>query len=373
MKREWLYCGALLWIAASMAAGQTISFTGVPPGYEPGSIDLGMGFTGALAVDPLNPNIVYASVGFWQQNQVKKIDLSDLSVRTAASGLFGSIGGLAVPGPNQLVIIDNDDYSSNTIPGETILLCTDKNMDGDFDDSSEIEEMIAPILVGSFSFTGGQARIAPSGNPSDIPSGSLLFQDADGGSKGDLFVVTNPQSPATAAFRPSGASYFSGFDYNGGFDFDSQGHIFMGTTNASFSGEVLALVNLDHDERIDAGEWNDVITSASLYGGISDMAIDAEDDGFVATNPWDGYQIQSFDIPFDPLHEDGTLSDFADTNSPWLTSILLNTKELPFESGEANGATMIVGGYAPGWASATNLLTLKPKYTTGVETWNVYE
>jgi hypothetical protein len=373
MKWKWLFKGMLLGIAASMCPGQTISFTNVPAGYENGSIDLGMGFTGALAVDPSNPDFVYASVGSWQQNQVVKIDFSDQSVRTVASGLFGSVGGLAVPGPNQLVIVDNDDYAPNTIPGETILLCTDKNLDGDFDEAGEIEELIAPILVGSSSFTGGQARIAPAGNPSGIPAGSLLFQDADGGCKGDLFVVTNPRSPATAAFRPSGDAYFSGFDYNGGFDFDSQGRTFMGTTNFSFSGEVLALVNLDHDERIDPDEWNDVITSASLYGGISDLAIDAEDHGFVVTNPWDGYQVQSFEIPSDPLHEACALSDFADTNSPWLTSILLNSRDLPFEPGARNGATMIVGGYAPGWASAANLLTLKPKPVAAVKIWDVYE
>jgi len=363
----------LVCILASMAAGQTISFTNVPSGYEKGSIDLGMGFTGALAVDPSNPNLVYASVGFWQQNQVVRIDLSDQSVRTVASGLFGSVGGLAIPGPNQLAIVDNDDYAPNPIPGETILLCTDMNTDGDFDDPGEIEELIAPILVGSSSFTGGQARIAPAGNPSGIPSGSVLFQDADGGGKGDLFVVTNPRSPGTAAFRPSGDAYYSGFDYNGGFDFDSQGRIFMGTTNSSFSGEVLALVNLDHDERIDPDEWNDVVTSASLYGGISDLAIDAENDVFVATNPWDGYQVQRFDIPSDPLHEACALSDFADTNSPWLTSVLLNGRALPFEPGVADGAIMILGGYAPGWANATNLLTLKPKHTTGVKSWDLYE
>jgi len=373
MKWKWLFKGMLLGIAASMCPGQTISFTNVPAGYENGSIDLGMGFTGALAVDPSNPDFVYASVGSWQQNQVVKIDFSDQSVRTVASGLFGSVGGLAVPGPNQLVIVDNDDYAPNTIPGETILLCTDMNIDGDFDDAGEIEELIAPILVGSNSFTGGQARIAPAGNPSGIPAGSLLFQDADGGCKGDLFVVTNPRSPATAAFRPSGDAYFSGFDYNGGFDFDSQGRIFMGTTNFSFSGEVLALVNLDHDERIDPDEWNDVITSASLYGGISDLAIDAEDDVFVVTNPWDGFQIQSFEIPSDPLHEACALSDFADTNSPWLTTILLTGGVLPFEPGAADGATMILGGYAAGWANATNLLILKPKDFTGVKTWHVYE
>ncbi len=360
-------------LAIATASAQTISFVEVPPGYEAGSIDLGDGFTGALAADPANPDIIYASVGYYQHNYVVKVDLSDSSVTTVASGWFGSIGGLAIPAPHQLIIVDNDDYTTNAIPGETFLICTDKNTDGDFDDPGEIEELISPILVDWTSFTGAQARIAPSGDPSNIPSGSLLFQNADGGTKADLFVVTDPTSNTTAAYRPSGAAYFTGFDYNGGFDSDSAGRIFMGAGNSSWTGEVFALVNTNGDEDIDAGESNDVVTSTSLPGSITDIIIDKEDDVFVVTNPWGGYQIQTFDIPADPLTQHATLTDFAKTDAGWMSAVIINSKSLPFEPNLlGGGATMLMGGMTATYASATNLLTLTPHDITRIGDWELY-
>lgn len=355
----------------ALVSAQTISFTSVPNGFEAGSINLGAGFKGTLAADPSNPDIVYASVGVWQQQSVVKINLADSSVTTVATGYFGSIGGMAVPSPHQLIVVDNDDYTSNSIPGETILLLTDKNLDGDFDDAGEVEPLIAPILVDGGGFSGAQARIAPAGNPSGIPSGSLLFQNADGGGKADLFVVTNPTNSALAAYRPAGGAYYSGYDYNGGFDFDSQGRIFMGATNSWFSGEVFALVNLNADMDIDAGESNDVVTSLSLSGGISDLIIDGEDDLFLVTNPWGDYQVQQIAIPSDPLNEEALPAPFANTDSSWLTTIMINTKTRPFAAGQNGGAVMLLGGYK-GWSSATNLLTLKPCLFSEVEDWRLY-
>jgi len=361
----------LAFVLMSVVEAQTISFTSVPEGYEVGSIDLGSGFTGALAADPANDNIIYASVGYWQHNSIVRINLATSLMTTVADGYFGSIGGMAVPGPNKLVVVDNDDYTSNSIPGDTVLLLTDINIDGDFNDPGEIEELIAPILVDGGSFSGAQARIAPAGNPSMIPSGSLLFQNADGNGHADLFVVTNPTSSTTAVYRPAGAAFFPGFDYNGGFDFDSCGNIFMGTTNSSFSGEVYALVNTNYDEDIDMGEWNDIVTSASLPGAISDFVIDAEDDAFIVTNPWGGSQIQTFRIPSDPLHIKATPIPFANTDSSWLTSVIINTKSRHFEPGAPNGATMLLSGYK-GMNSATNLLTLRPRDTSEVKDWHLY-
>jgi len=358
-------------VLMSAVSAQTISFTSIPDGYEAGNIDLGKGFTGALAADPTNDNIIYASVGYWQHNSIVRIDLATKLVMTVADGYFGSIGGMAVPGSNRLIVVDNDDCTSNSIPGDTVLLLTDINIDGDFNDAGEIAELIAPILVDGGSFTGAQARIAPAGSPSMIPTGSLLFQNADGNGHADLFVVTNPTSSTTAAYRPADDAYFTGFDYNGGFDFDSHGNIFMGTTDSFFSGEVYALVNTNHDEDIDAGEWNDIVTSASLPGGISDFVIDAEDDAFIITNPWGGSQVQTFRIPSDPLYTKATPMPFANTDSSWLTSIIINTKSRHFGPGAPNGATMLVGGYS-GMSSATNLLTLRPRRTLEAKFWQLY-
>jgi len=145
----------------------------------------------------------------------------------------------------------------------------------------------------------------------------------------------------------------------------------MGATNSFFSGEVFALVNLNADMDIDAGESNDMVTSLSLFGGLSDLMIDAEDDLFLVTNPWGGYQVQSARIPSDPLHEEVAPAPFANTDSSWLRSILLNTKTRPFEAGQTDGAVMLLGGYK-GWDCATNLLTLKPCISSEVEDWDIY-
>ena len=379
MKKRVTSICALFFILSLSVYSQTISWTSVPTGYKPGSIDLspvlgpGEGFTGALAVDPANPHVVYAGVGYWQHQSVVRINISSSSVQKVASGFFGSIGGLAVPGSGQLIILDNDDYTTSSIPGETLLIATDKNTDGDFDDPGEIEELLSPILVdGIFGFTGAQARIAPSGNPSGIPSGSLVFQNADGGLNADLSVVTNPTSSSTAAYRPPGGAYFGGFDYNGGFDFDSTGRIFMGAANSSWTGEVFALVNTNGDQDIDEGEYHDLVSSSTLTGSISDLAIDGEDDVFILTNPWGGYQVQTFDIPADPLSDHALPLAFADTDSPFLTALLVTDKGLGFEGGENGGAVMIVGGYASGWANAINLLTLTPSEESGIRDWEVY-
>ena len=105
----------------------------------------------------------------------------------------------------------------------------------------------------------------------------------------------------------------------------------------------------------------------------ADLIIDAEDDVFVVTNPFGGFQVQVFDIPGDPLTAHAVPSGFARTDSPWLTCIMINNKGLSFEPGVAGGATMILGGYASGWLSATNLLTLSPEESTKVKKWDLYQ
>lgn len=377
----------LIMLAALPLTGmsQTISFTHTPQNYIAGSIDLGQGFAGAITVDPDNPDIIYASVGYWQHMSVVRINLSDESVETAASGYFGSIGGMAAPGPNQLIILDNDDNTTSSIPGETILLCTDKNTDGDFDDPGEIEELIQPILTSGGDFTGAQAMIVPDGDPYGIPSGSMIFQTADGSGNSEVCIVTEPTSSTTAQFFPAGVAFFSGFDYNGGLAFDWQGRLYCGAANDSWTGEVYALVNLDYDNKIDPGEYNDVVTSETLFGGISDITMADRSSLLVATNPWTGMQIKNCEIEYQEtmngvniLEDDVPLTDFADTDSPWITNILINSKDywfFPIQPTTGDGdpfATLIIGGYASGWAPATNLLTLQETVDSSVEEWGLY-
>jgi hypothetical protein len=361
----------------AVVSAQVISFTAVPSGYEAGSINLPEGFAGALAADPLNDQIIYASVGAFWDNKIVRIDLQSGSVERIADGPFGSIGGIAALSPTQLVLTENDHSPGSPLPGETILLATDFNpQDGDFNDAGEIIELIAPILTDSlFGFTGAQARVAPSGNPSGIPSGSLVFQNADGAGLADLFVVEEPTTPGTAKYRPSGGHYFGGFDYNGGFDFDSRGRIFMGAVDgATFAGMVYALVNSNSDEDIDGGEYNDVVTTASLPAGIADLIIDAEDTAFCLTNPFlAGGRVVKFLVPENPLIAQAAIQEFAVTDAGYLTAVMINSKRRSFEpwSGR-NGATLLFGGYTSTWAQATNLLTLEPAAPAAARLWDAY-
>ena len=82
-------------------------------------------------------------------------------------------------------------------------------------DPGEVTELIAPILDGG-DFTGSQARLVPAGHPS-LPAGSVLVQTADGSGLGEMLAITDPLG--SPAYIPSGSAFFTGFDYNGGFDF----------------------------------------------------------------------------------------------------------------------------------------------------------
>jgi hypothetical protein len=347
--------------------GQTLNFTSIPDGYIDGSISLPRAFTGALGVDPTDDQIVYASVGSFQDVNLARVNLTSGTSAVVADGPFGNIGGIAVLSATQVAVIDN----SGAVGGpsdQTLLLASDLNGDGDFNDGGEIAELIPPILTGLFGWTGTQARVAPAGNPSSIPSGSVIVQSADGSGGSELLVVQNPLS--TPSYRPAGAAYFSGFDYNGGFDFDSQGRIMMGTVTGSFNGNVIALVNSNADQDIDPGESNLLISGAQLPFGIADLVLDGEDDGFCATSG----DVKTFKVPANPLIDSATPSAFAATDSPFLTAVLINSKERRFEpnSGNSIGATLLIGGFAAGFVPADNLLTLVPSTTSGVEHWELY-
>lgn len=355
---------------------QTISWGSIPAGYEAGSIDLGEPFKDSLT--PTNdPNYIYVSVGKYYENKIKKVNLSNGVSIDVTDAVFGSIGGMTTLPTGELIIVDNDDNTTSPIPGECVLIAKDLNSDGDFKDDNEINKLIDPILVETLwgGFSGAQARTAPSGNPANIPSGSLLFQDADGSGKGDLFVVTNPTSSTSAAFRPTGASFFRGFDYNGGFDFDSNGVIYSGSTTSDFHGTVFALKNLNNDEDIDAGESNDIVTTSSLfYSGVCDLVVDKEDDVLFAAATYPIPSILTFKSSLNPLNESISPTTFASINANWISAIHLNTKEKSFEPNTgADGAILIVSGYAAGWLSAKNILTLKPKDISEVKDWNLYK
>lgn len=353
-------------LLASNAFSQTIGFTTVPGGFNASSIALPEGFAGGLGADPTDDRIVYASVGAFTDNKLAKVDLESASSRIVAQGPFGSIGGIAVLSATEMVLVDNSNAAGGP-PDDTILIARDTNGDGDFDDAGEIEELIAPILTPG-NWTGVQARTVPPGDPSGIPSGSVVIQTADGGGGSELLVVADPL--VAPAYRPAASAYFSGFDFNGGFDFDSQGRLLMGTATGSFVGNVIALVNTNLDENIDPGEFHTIVSGGGLPFGKSDLAIDAEDEVYCTS----GGFIDSFPIPADPLTGSATPANFAVTDSGFLSAILFNSKTRPFEPGVgAAGASLIASGFTGGFEQATNLLVLTPSQSLEVGEWNLYK
>lgn len=343
--------------SARPSGAQTISVIPVPSGYDAGSIPLPRPFTGALAVDPTDDDVVFASVGSFLDSSLVRVDLTSGTATTIALGPFGNLAGIAAFSPTELVLLDNATAASGPYPGETILIARDDNpADGDFDDAGEIVELIAPILTADFS--GAQARIVPPGVPSGIPSGSLMFQTADGGGGGELLVVADPLG--AAAYRPAGAPYFTGFDFNGGFDFDASGRIFMGTLNGTnFTGEVFALVNLDGDEDIDPGESNLLVAGEP---GMGDLVVDAEDDIlFAGATPSFAAGIRTFRAPADPLSGTVSPGTLATTDAGFLSGLILNSRSRPFEPNAGpGGATLLFGGFTSDFSPGRNLATLTP-------------
>ncbi len=344
-------------VATATGFSQTLNFTSVPDGYTAGSIDLPRPFAGALAADPTDPNVIYAAVGFYLDMAVARVNLTDGSATLIAHGPFASIGGIAVLSPTRIVVTDNGAVAGGP-PDETILLLKDYNpRNGEFDDSGEVVELIHPILTSGGNFSGSQARIAPRRNFSKIPGGAVVVQTADGDGNAELLVVQQPLR--RPSFRPSGGAFFGGFDYNGGFDFDSFGRIFMGTVEGTyFTGQVIALVNTNGDGVIGPGESHTVV---SWENGMSDLIIDGSDNVFfTGYDPYFTAAVRTFPVPVNPLTDTASPENFALTDAGYLSALILNSKALPFDPNSGPGATMALSGYTGFFEQATNLLTLTP-------------
>lgn len=348
-------CGCLILLMDSCFAGP-LTFTSVPRGYLEGSIELPRSFAGALAADPLDDSILYASVGSYLDAQIARINLETGGITIVAQGPFGNVAGIAVLSATEMVLVDNASAVGGP-PDKTILLASDLNTDGDYDDENEISELITPILTGYFGWSGAQARVAPAGNLCGIPAGSVLIETADGGGTGEILVVTDPLG--TPAYRPADGAFFNNFDYNGGFDFDSRGQLLAGSATVTdpvfftISGQIFGLINHDGDETIDTGESNVIVGTNQLPSGLADLILDGDDDVFCVS----GSTVYTFAAPADVLSETATVSAFAGTSSYFLSGVMINSKSRSFEpySGPG-GATLVIGsGYGE-----SNLLTLKP-------------
>ncbi len=354
---------ALLAVMAIPGAfAQTANFTLVPAGYAVGSIPLPRGFGDALAADPSSDNIIYAAIGEFQNLSLARIDLSVGAVTSIADGPFTSISGLVVLSATQILLIGSAP-SVTVATGRTILLLSDSNpQNGNFNDPGEIRELIPPMLA-TPNWTGNKVRIAPVGNPSAIPTGSILIQTAEGSKNSKLLVLENPLT--APAFHPANAPYFTGFDYGLGFDFDSHGRIMLGAVDISgvIGGKITALVNTNGNETIDSGESNNLLTGGPSF---SDLTTDSVDNLYLSVtenNPLGAFGIiQTCAIPSNPLTGTVTLVSFARTDAMSISALAFNSKTRSFApNAGAGGATLVIGAIKNGVSSAMNLLTLKPQ------------
>lgn len=365
-----LVCALLVSLSSIPVFAQELHFTSVPAGYRAGSIALPRGFAGAMAADPTDPHFIYASLGDYGQNDLARINVYTGAVTTVAHNRFASLNGIAPISRTKIVCIDN--FGGNAgMPNDTILLLSDNNTDGDFDDAGEISELISPILTstGGFGFTGAQARIAPANNAANIPAGALVLQTADGGaSEAEVLVVKDPLT--TPAFLPSGGAFFDGFDFNGGLAFDIAGRLIIGE-QTSFIGAIHCAIDSNSDGVIGAGESNIL---AAAQTSLADVAVDAEDDVFFCAGNGTSLALRTFRLPSDPLtSQPQTPADFAVTDSSYLTAVVVSSLGKPFTPGTgAGGAVLLTGGWTLDFQSARNLLTLTPDGPSAATAWEAY-
>jgi hypothetical protein len=360
----WVACLAL---QPPAALGQSLQFLSSTPGYTTGSLMIGAPLAGPVAQDATDPNRLYVATGSFGSMRVVRVDKNSATTATVSPAL-GSIGGLASLNNGDLVIVENGFTLS-------ILRARDLTSDQDFLDSGEVTELIAPTFVdGPFGFTGAQAKVAPAGNPSGIPSGSLVVQTADGVTSGELLVVANPQTSGGASFRPlSGQAFLDQLDFNGGVAFDSQGNLIVGTSAFPNPGRIVAGVNTNSDDRISsATEQNVLLTGSALAAGIADLAVTASDQVLFTENSG---LIRSFQLPANRLTGTaGTISTLASVDSPYLSTVLLDFPERSFVPGGASPrARLWISGFGPLFSSTRNLLWIEPgPFTASVPDWMLY-
>ena len=354
------------------SSAQEIHFRSLPAGYVAGSIPLPRGFAGALSTHPTDDNYIYASLGDYGSNDLALINVSTKQVTTIATGKFKCLNGIAPLSATKIVCTDN--YGSNSgMPNDTIVLLSDENTDGDFDDAGEITELISPILVDDavFGFTGAQTRVCPPGNSCNLPAGSILVQTGDGaiGTGGEILAIVIPLN--SPSYSPAAASFFTGFDFYGGMAFDNQKRLIVGE-QTSFLGSIHILSNKNADEDIDPDESNALITGQSF---LADLTVDAENDIFFCASNGTDCAIRTAHIPADPMNETATASDFAATDSSYLTAVTVSSTNKAFEANQAtNAAILVTSGFDADYRAAKNLLTLRPKDgLSDVATWEAYK
>jgi hypothetical protein len=371
----------LLWIVpwfavvVSVVPAAELRFVSPPPGYDVGTVDLGAGNSaGALAVDRACERHVYAAGFFDGGEKIVRLDL-ETSTRTVILDCPASVSvaGFAVLTSATLFVSDN-------IHGRLLILRDHNPRDGDFNDPSEVNDLIAPILVHpTFGWTGSSVQIVRSTpNRLGLPAGTVLFQSEDGGTTlGEVLAVVDPLT--TPTYRPAGGAFFAGLDYGGGMVVDSMGRLAVASSSYPQLGTIWVCDDRSGNGAIEPSEGLalnlDGVTSGSK--GLSALALDRSGRAYVCTTlPSVGparSALLAFYLPDDPSSATRTaVTQLGLLDSSYVSAVVL-TSSRPFWPGARDGATMVIAGYAGFWEPSDRLVTVRPAPSTGVGTWNLYD
>ena len=354
-----LIAGAITLALAVAASAESLEAISVPTGYTSSTVELGLPYAGAIAFSPDPSTKFFAAVGNFGSMEILSVD-SDTGTTVAVADGFGAIGGMAVLSNGDLVISEN-------FTSDTIFRARDLDSDGKFFSAGEMTELIPPAFHDG-NFSGAQMVVAPAGNPSGIPSGSLVVQTADGGTSGELLVIENPTGVAT--YFPTDAPFADGLNYNGGVAFEPNGALIVGSAGF-LSAEILALVNANNNDRIDAGERNVLVPTYLTGMGVSDLSVSAESQVYFGENSG---IVKSLALPYPLLTGLTEPAQFAQTNSDYLSTVRLDFPQRTFAAhAAAPSAKLYLGGYLSGFIAATNLVVIGPANTAAVMDWQAFE
>lgn len=235
-------------------------------------------FGGALAVSPVSPELAFAPLGVFGDQQLWRFDLADpayAGYRLVADGFedtgadgrldngFGNVAGLAVFPTGEVVIVDNSP-SFQTLTGDTVFLARDLNGDGDFLDVVAASPEVAPLvgsIPGAVNFAGVQAEIGP--------DGAVYIVTSDGGDQGEVIRIADPLgTPDATIFYQGGIDFGSGLAWLTG---GASPELIIGDVDAAFfPARLRRLIDLNSDgDAMDPGEET---TLPNTLPGVYDLA-----------------------------------------------------------------------------------------------------
>jgi hypothetical protein len=321
--------------------------------------DASLSWGWALAVSPVTPEIVYATLGsaFNTDHDVWSVDITDptypihrlLSAGAADTGsddqldsLFGTVGGLAALPTGELVIVDNNAPLSG-VGGDTVYLATDLNGDGDFLDvvasAEEVQALVAtipgaPAGSGFGGFSGTQAEVGP--------DGAVYVITADGGNGGEVLRFADPTGTASAEVYWEDAS--DGVDYGSGLAWVG-GSLFTGDVDDSYG---FARLRRHADGNADGDALDGVETQgvSGALAGVYDLAAGPQATlwrtqfgSLDELEPTDGSSVRTLALPTGFNHFGDLV--FTSTAGPHFVPANANTDALVTQTTDFMGTTFL--------------------------------